>query len=245
MVSLQWIVVALTLVTVVLTCVSVLILISNLTLTYISFKSESLGDAASREQVMRERFEGLQNEYELPHHRELKIFEPRVRDFGFYEWVKALRPKANYPGFTHFSIKIRHTDWPDLRERVDSNNTISNPRFIYPDKEELQNNEKLQRLGVILVETRREPKWDADGKVLLDPSIEYRIYADTADPDTIEELQGSIFEVILELEFGKEIIEFMDPIRTRKDFEKRRKAAESVCDDSEGEDESVEDYEES
>lgn len=202
-----------------LTFVSVLILVSNFLITYISFKSKSLGDAASREQVMRDRYENLSNERELQPNRELKISEPRVRDYTFREWVKALRPGADYPGYTHFDVTIRHTDWPSFDKLADPD-TIK-PTFKYPERSDLIENKKLHQLDVICIEMLQEPEWEGDRKFILSPVVTYRIYADTADPDTIEELQGSIRDIIWEMERDEEIVEFTEPIKTRADLKER------------------------
>jgi hypothetical protein len=234
MVSLEVLVAALTL-------VSVLILISNFLITYINYKSASLGDAASREQVMRDRYKNLSNEREHRPNRELEISEPRVRDYGFREWLKALRPGADYPGYTHFNITIRHTNWPSLDKLATSS---TRPAFNYPKNSDLRENEKLQQLDVVHVETLREPEREENEKVIISPIITYRIYVDTADPDTIEVLQESIQDIIREMERDREIVEFTEPIKTKDDFEERQKAVESILDDdTERKDDSVRNHE--
>lgn len=141
---------------------SLVIAVSSVLLSYARYKISTMGDAATREQIMRERYSSNPAKRSLPSNREITASEPRVRDYGFKEWVKSFGPGAKYPGYTHFNVTIRHTDWPSLDELADPD-CVFKPTFEYPKKEELAENETLKRLGVFYVETLREPRWEGSG----------------------------------------------------------------------------------
>ncbi|RQG95768.1 hypothetical protein EA473_06145 [Natrarchaeobius chitinivorans] len=201
-----------------LTLISVLILLSNVLLTYINFKSSTFGDAATREQIMRDRYESMSAEKDLIPHREVIVSEPRVRDFGFKEWVKSLRPGGDYPGYTHFNVSIRHTNWPDDLIKLAQMEDKYRPTFHYPTADDLRENEKLQEMGVVQVETIREPQWEGNGKFIIVPIITHRVYIGSADPDDVEVVMENVRSVIREMEKDETLVEFNEPIKTRADL---------------------------
>lgn len=202
-----------------LTGVSALILASNFLLTYINFKAATFGDAASREQTMRERYDSMKKEKDIFPHREVIISEPRVRDYGFREWLKSLRPGGDYPGYTHFNVSVRHTNWPDDLIELARMEDQHRPTFEYPSAEELLENDKLQRMGVIHVETIREPQWEGNGKFVIVPIVTHRIYIDSGDPDDVSAVLENIGSIIEEMERDEERVEFQEPVKRKSDFE--------------------------
>ena len=205
-----------------LTGISVLILASNFLLTYINFKAVTFGDAATREQTMRARYDSMKKETELFPHREVIVSEPRVRDYGFWEWLKSLRPGGDYPGYTHFNVSIRHTNWPDDLIKLAQMDPKHRPTFQYPTNTELLENEKLQQMGVIYVETIREPRWEGGGKFIIVPIVTHRIYIDSADPDDVCAALEHIGSIIDEMERDETRVEFTEPVKRKSDFQKRK-----------------------
>lgn len=203
----------------ILTFISVLILFSNFLMTYINFKGSTFGDAATREQIMRDRYASMNAEKELIPHREVIISEPRVRDLGFKEWVKSLRPSGKYPGYTHFNVSIHHTNWPDDLIKLAKMDSKYRPTFNYPTADDLQENEKLQEMRVVRVETIREPKWEGNGKFIIVPIVTHRLYINSADPDDVEAVMENIRSVIREMEKSETLVEFNEPIKTRADLQ--------------------------
>lgn len=77
--------------------ISITIALATLVVSYIRYKTGVMGDRFIREQIMRERFENIPRQHNLPS-GELQLSGPRVRSWGFKRWLKSLLPKTIIPG---------------------------------------------------------------------------------------------------------------------------------------------------
>jgi len=206
-----------------LTLFSIVIALAALLISYIRYKTGVMGNRFIREQIMRERFEKLPQEHDLPS-GEVKLSEPRVRSWGFKRWLRSLLPKQSFPGYTHFNVRFRQPNYPDPLELElldEKQRNIKLSQFAHPPpSEELENNDKLSELDVFKVIQLREPMDDGSGEYYLSLTSDYAFYADTADPDQIGNVIESVPDIFEEIQTGDTVVELHDRPLTREDFDK-------------------------
>jgi hypothetical protein len=190
---------------------SVVVGVTGVILGYFQYKSATMGDAYSREQIMRERYSEMKKEWDLKKDGILKISVPRVRPLGYKQWLKSMLPGGDYPGYTHFNIKFNYPQYPDpfdpprqdMREVAED---FTDP----PSPKELEENEKLRELGVQRVVMQKEPAVDGSGDFKLNPNTEYRVFLSTADPDRVESAMDMFHYIVDEMQTDEEIVTVTD-----------------------------------
>lgn len=200
---------------------SIIVALAALLISYVRYKTGVMGNQSIREQIMRERFEETSDEHDLPSGK-LELSEPRVRSWGFKQWLKSLLPKQSFPGYTHFNVRFKQPNYPDPldlgmlneKQRNSKLSTFAEP----PSSEELMNNENLRNLDVFTVHQFRKPKKEGGGKFYLSLTSDYAFYIDSADPDQVESVIESIPDIFEEIQTGETIVELQNPPRSRKDF---------------------------
>lgn len=133
--------------------------------------------------------------------------------------MKSLLPRGSFPGYTHFGVRIKDPDYPDLMRLVADEDTAKDGYDESPTKEDLINHETLRDLGVFCVIKRSKPEMLDGGSVEFEPVRAYSVFVDSADPDDIGLVIESMGGVIDEIRDREEYEPSGFPKR-KKEFEK-------------------------
>lgn len=196
--------------------VSLILSILAISISYLQYKAPTHSERFEREQMMRERFERIPRERQLPDDLVLQLSEPRVRKKGFQDWVWSIVPGGKPPWYTHFGARVYY---PEERYNGihpnpnDPDHEGIDPGYPEPPSpEDLEGNEKLRKLGVCGVEYEQGPRTNREGSVVYNPTSDFRVYVDSVEPDAVGNVMESFRGVVEEIMTEEEVIVLKDEI---------------------------------